>query len=202
MSAAAKEIEAPSPVSPRQAHGLFFRAILDFLRSRGHLEEVLSMVSEPTRRYIDRPPWAGRWIPSQPVDEIEEALQRIGGDELNVALGLFAAQQMVAKRIEPIVSAIFALMGRRPAALFRSLNLCFSLATRGISFVYVPEDERSGKVVAHFRGPGTPEAAWHALRGALLYGLDLAGALGEIGEPEPIATAPAGTTVRYAISWQ
>jgi len=187
--------------SPRQAHAIFFRSILSFLEQRELVARVRARVSAPTRFTIERPPWIGRWLPSEPVDEIETALQELGGPELNVELGRFAARQMVHHRLQPIVTAVFAVLGRSPEAIFRNLNLCFSLATRGINFAYVAGGEQGKQVVAHFRGPGTPEAAWHALRGALGHAFDVAGARGAIGAPVKLAETEAGVTVRYPVEW-
>jgi hypothetical protein len=186
--------------SPRQAQALFFRSILAFLEERCLLAEVVVRVSEPTRWIIRQPPWVGRWIPSLPIDEIESALQEIGGAELNIDLGRFTASKMVSSRLTPVLSGIFSVMGRSPEALFRSLNLCFSLATRGISFVYVPA-ERGGEVVAHFRGPGTPEGAFHVLRGALLHAFDLVGTRGTVTDPVKVTENEQGVTVRYGVYW-
>ncbi len=200
MTAAAAQLTTTESGSPRQAQALFFRSILSFLEERCLLADVVARVSEPTRCAIRQPPWIGGWIPSLPVDEIEAALQEIGGAEINVDLGRFTASQMVSSRLTPILSAIFSVTGRSPEALFRSLNLCFSLATRGISFVYVPA-ERGGGVVAHFRGPGTPEGAFHVLRGALMHAFDVVGTRGTVSEPVKEAEDEQGVTIRYGVYW-
>src|ERR1041384_7114754 len=173
MAAAAVSLTTNDSTSPRQAQALFFRSILAFLEERQLLAEVVGRVSVPTRWTIEQPPWIGRWIPSLPVDEIEAALQQLGGAELNVELGRYAARNMVSKRLTPILSAVFAVLGRTPEAVFRNLNLCFSLATKGISFAYVAGGREGKHVAAHFKGQGTPIAAWHALRGALMYAFDV-----------------------------
>ena len=178
---------------------MFFRAILSFLDARSLTLQVRERVSEPTRWVMDRPPWIGRWLPSLPVDEIESALFDLGGAQLNVDLGRYAAEQMVHKRLTPVVNAIFAVLGRSPESVFRNLNLCFSLATRGISFAYVAGGSEGKHVAAHFRGQGTPEAAWHALRGALMHAFILTGARGAIGEPVKVAETEQGVTVRYPV---
>ena len=86
--------------------------------------------------------------------------------------------------------------------MFRKLNLCFSLATRGISFAYVAGGSEGKQVVAHFRGQGTPEAAWHALRGALMHAFVISGTRGEIGEPVKVTETEQGITVRYPVELQ
>jgi len=192
--------EAPSS-SPRSAQALFFRSILGFLAERGLTASVRSRVSVPTQWVMDRPPWFGCWIPSLPVDEIEAVLQQLGGAQLNMDLGRHVARQMAHRLLQPVLHAIFALLGRTPESVFRNLNLCFSLVTRGISFVYVPGGEGGRQVVARFRGLDTPRAAWHALRGALGYAFDVAGTQGSIGEPVLLAENEAGATVRYPVEW-
>ncbi|HUJ25204.1 MAG TPA: hypothetical protein VLW85_04245 [Myxococcales bacterium] len=200
MSALLYKAATPTSASPRQAHAVFFRAIVAFLEERGLTARVRERVSEPTRWVIDRPPWIGRWIPSLPVDEIESVLFEIGGAQLNVSLGRFAAEQMVHKRLTPVVNALFAVLGRSPESLFRNLNLCFSLATRGISFAYVAGGSDGKHVVAHFCGQGTPEAAWHALRGALMHAFVISGTRGAVGEPVRVTETEQGVTVRYPVT--
>jgi hypothetical protein len=199
MAAFVRKAETRTSSSPRQAHAVFFRSVIAFLESRGLTAQVRERVSEPTRWAIDRPPWIGRWIPSLPVDEIETALHELGGAPLNVELGLFAAQHMVSKRLTPILNAVFAVLGKSPEAVFRNLNLCFSLATKGISFAYVAGGREGRHVVAHFRGQGTPVAAWHALRGALMHAYEVSGTVGDIGEPVKVNETEEGVTVRYPV---
>jgi len=109
------------------------------------------------------------------------------------------AQNVASKRLTPVLNAIFAVLGRSPDAVFRNLNLCFSLATKGISFAYVAGGREGKHVVAHFRGPGTPEAAWHALRGALMHAYDVSGTVGAIGEPVKVTENDQGITLRYPL---
>lgn len=201
MSAAAQRQGRSTSTAPRQAQALFFRAIVSFVTERGLLGQVVERVSEPTRWVLERPPWIGRWLPSLPVDEIETALQDLGGAELNYQLGLYVARNLVDRRLEPVIGAIFSALGRSPESLFRSLNLCFALATRGINFAYVPEGPEEANVVSHFRGPGTPEGALHALRGALQYGFDVVGRKGSVGLPVRVAETENGLTVRYPVQW-
>ncbi len=199
-SPALRMVDVGSP-SPRQAHAIFFRSILAFIEEKQLTAQVRERVSETTRWTIERPPFIGRWIPSSPVDEIETVLQELGGPELNVELGQFAARNMVHRRLQPILNALFAVLGRSPDSVFRNLNLCFSLATKGISFVYVAGGSKGKHVLATFRGQGTPEAAWHALRGALAHAFEVAGTRGKISPPVKVSENERGVTVRYPVEW-
>jgi hypothetical protein len=186
------------PPPQREAHALFFRSVTEFLVARHLLEPVRKLVPEQTRRTIDTPPWSDRWFGSQAIEDIQRALHELGGAPLNLQLGRFAARRMSDGRLRPIIAGIFAVLGKSPESLFKSLDICFSLAMRGISFRYeVTETERF--VVVSFRGGNVPEGMHHALRGAFLHVFELASARGEIAEPEPLEADEVGERIRYLI---
>jgi hypothetical protein len=49
--------------------------------------------------------------------------------------------------------------------------------------------------------PRTPEAAFHVLRGTLLFVYELSGTVGEVGLPQVVESTPAGVTVSYDVRW-
>ena len=53
-----------------------------------------------------------------------------------------------------------------------------------------------------FDGEGTPDAAFHVLRGTLIFVYEVSGTVGEVGMPEVVESTPAGVTVRYDVRWQ
>jgi hypothetical protein len=185
-------------VPQREAHALFVRSVVEFLTVRHLTEPVRKLVPERTRRSIDQPPSSDRWLGSQAVEDIQRALHELGGAPLNLQLGRHAARQMTDGRLRPIISGIFAVLGKSPTALFKSLDMCFSLAMRGISFSYeVSETERC--VIAHFRGENVPEGMHHGLRGAFLHIFELSNTRGEISEPELLHQEGQIVRVRYLV---
>ena len=166
--------------------------------ARHLLEPVRKLVPEQTRRSIDAPPWLDRWCGSQALEDILRALFQLGGAPLNLQLGRFSARRMSDGRLRPVIAGIFAVLGKSPASLFKSLDVCFSLAMRGISFRYeVTETERF--VTATFRGGNVPEGMHHALRGAFLHVFELADARGEIADPELLEEDEGNVRVRYLV---
>jgi hypothetical protein len=183
---------------PRQAHAMLVRAVIEFLAERRLMEPVRKRVPEQTARCLDNPPWPDRWVGSQAVEDVFDAVHDLGGASLGVELGRFVARRLSEGRVRPVIAGIFSVLGKSPEALFKSLDVCGSLALRGVSFSYrVSPGGRS--VIADVRGGRVSEASGHALRGALLHAFDLAGADGEIGAPEPLPDGPEGARIGYAV---
>jgi hypothetical protein len=179
-------------------HALFFRSVTDFIAARHLTEAVRKLVPEQTRRNIDHPPRTDRWLGSEAVEDIMDALHELGGAPLNLQLGRFTARQMSDGRLRPIIAGAFAVLGKSPTALFKSLDVCFSLAMRGISFRY-EASETQRVVIARFHGGSVPEGVHHALRGAFLHVFELSNARGEVSEPELLEEDRGGVRVRYLV---
>jgi len=189
------------PDAPRQGLGSFFRALMDFVDERGLREQVRSAVSPATRAAIDAPPRSLSFIPSTPIDEIESVLQRIAGNDALAECGVACARPLGWSMLQPVIRTAFMLFGQSPEPIFSNLDRFFSLVTRGISFSWEP-GEKGGTVLARFAGEGTPDAAFHVLRGTLLFVYEVSGTVGEIGPPEVVESTAAGVTVRYEVRWK
>ena len=189
------------PDAPRQGLGNFFHAITDFIDERKIREPVLALVSEETRALVAKPPRGFAFVDSKAIDELEAALFELEGEGALVDLGLYAAQRLGSTLIQPVLRAAFYLLGERPEAAFANLDRFFSLVTRGIVFSWSPESDRSGTVEARFNGPGTPEAAFHVLRGTLMHVYDVVGQKGEVDPPEVVEVTPAGSRVLIKVHW-
>ena len=175
--------------APRQGLGTFFRALLDVVEERGLRDPVRDLVSEPTRALIDAPPRALSFIPSAPIDEIESALQKLIGDEALVDCGLACARPLGWSLLQPVIRMAFMMFGQSPEPIFGNLDRFFSMVTRGITFSWAQQG-KGGAVCARFAGEGTPEAAFHVLRGTLLFVYELSGTVGEVGPPEVLDPLP------------
>lgn len=187
--------------APRQGLGQFFRALCDFLDERALREQVRAAVSPETQALIDKPPRALSFIPSQPIDEIESALQQIAGAQACVDCGLACARPLGWTLLQPVLRVVFQFFGQSPEPVFANLDRFFSLVTRGISFSWEGQG-KSGAVMARFEGEDTPEAAFHVLRGTLLFAFEVSGTVGEVGTHEVVESTASDTVVRYRVVWQ
>jgi len=105
---------------------------------------------------------------------------------------------MTEGRLRPLIDGIFSLRGKSPESLFKSLDVCYSLAMRGISFTY-QGSRRGAFVVASFAGGGVHEGAHHAVRGSLLHAFELAETHGEVDPPELLAGDGEAVRIRYGV---
>jgi hypothetical protein len=189
--------------APRQGIGQFFRALCDFLDERGLREQVRAAVSPQTRELIDKPPRTLAFLPSLPIDELETALQTIAGAEACVDCGLACARPLGWTLLQPVLRLVFQLFGQSPEPVFANLDRFFSLVTRGITFAWArDEGSPTGTVLARFDGEGTPEAAFHVLRGTLLFAFEVSGTVGEVSTPEVVQSTPSLAVVRYRVRWR
>ncbi len=189
--------------APRQGLGSFFRALTAFLDQRGLREQVRAAVSPSTRELIDQPPRPLSFIPSRPIDELENALQNIAGVQACVDCGIACARPLGWSLLQPVLRMVFQLFGQSPEPVFANLDRFFSLVTRGISFSWEREPaERRGTVLARFAGEDTPEAAFHVLRGTLLFAFEVSSTPGEVGAPEVVESTASATIVRFQVQWR
>jgi len=189
------------PDAPRQGLGSFFRALMDFVDDRGLREQVRAAVSPATRATIDAPPRSLSFVASTPIDDIETALQKIAGDEALVECVIACARPLGWSMLQPVIRMAFMLFGQSPEPIFSNLDRFFSMVTRGISFSW-ESGEKGGRILTRFDGEGTPDAAFHVLRGTLIFVYEVSGTVGEVGMPEVVESTPAGVTVRYDVRWQ
>jgi hypothetical protein len=187
--------------APRQGIGTFFRNLVDFIEERGRKAEVLERVSPATRALCEKPPGWLSWVPSVHIDELEAAFLAVAGRDATVELGRVCSQNLGTTLVRPVLRMAFLLLGQTPAVVFGNLDRFFAMVTRGITFSYMADSERSGVVVARFDGPDTPEAAFHVLQGSLQFIFELCGVSGEAFAAEIAESTPTGATVRYRVRW-
>ena len=174
---------------------------MDFVDEHGLREQVRAAVSPVTQAAIDSPPRSLSFIPSTPIDEIETALQKLVGNEALAQCGVECARPLGWTLLQPVLRTVYMLFGQSPEPVFANLDRFFSLVTRGIFFSWEPTED-GGRVLARFNGEDTPDAAFHVLRGTLLFVYELSGTVGEVGMPEVVESTPAGVTVRYDVRWK
>ena len=189
--------------SERQALGAYFRALIDFIKERGLLEEVTARVSPATREKMQKPPSPLAWVPAAPVDEVQTLLGELGGRPVLVDFGALSARTFGGGMISPVIRAAFLLFGETPASAFASLDNFFTLATRGIAFRWQVLTPNEGIVEARFSGADTPPSAFSVLQGSLQFVFEVSGAKGGQIDPwEVVSGGPAGVSVvRYRVRW-
>jgi hypothetical protein len=187
--------------SPRQGVGTFFRALVAFVDGKGLREKVREGVSPETQKVMDDPPRPLAFIASKPIDEMETALHGLTDDATLVECGLACARPLGWSLLAPVLRVAFTLFGHSPAPVLANLNRFFSLVTRGISFEWTETEGKSGIVTATFQGDGTPDAAFHVLRGSLLFTFEACGIVGQVGVPQVQESTPSAAIVRYEVKW-
>ncbi|GAC1540588.1 MAG: hypothetical protein NVS2B9_07670 [Myxococcales bacterium] len=187
------------PATPRAGMGVVLRELLLFLDARGLTGPVAERVSPATRALMQKPPWALAWVPAQPIDEIESAVQALLGREGCVELGLTLARRMGGALLQPLLRTALSLFGSKPETVFANLDRFFSLSTRGIAFEWQPADARGGVVKVVLAGGDLPQAPLHVLQGTLQYAFELTGGKGSVGEVQILANGRSETTAAYRV---
>jgi hypothetical protein len=187
--------------SPRQALGFFFRLITGWIESHELTAAVRQQLSAETRKLVDHAPGHFQWIGSAPVDEMEKAVGKIGGDAMLEELGLDIARRMGGGLVKPMLRAAFVLIGDTPASAFGNLGRFYGVATRGIVFRYLSLGDSVGVVEARFAGEGTPAEAIAVLRGSLRFIFEATRQKGEVAAPIVDEESIMGTCVRYRVRW-
>src|SRR5258708_31855111 len=108
--------------APREGLGQFFRALVDFLDDRNLRQPIYAVVSPETRALMDRSPRPLSFLPSRPIDEIEDALQKFAGPEACVACGLACARPLGWPLLQPVLRLVFQLLGQSPEPVFANLG--------------------------------------------------------------------------------
>ena len=186
--------------APRQGLGTFFRSLIDFVEEKGLREQVRGLVSPQTQALIDKYPRPMSFLPSTPIDEVESALLKLTSADVCVECGLAVARPLGWSLLQPVLRIAFQFLGQSAEPIFSNLDRFFSLVTRGISFSWDREG-KGGTVLARFDGPDTPEAAFHVLRGSLLFAFEASGTTGTVTAPEVVESTPFEAVVRYRVSW-
>ncbi|GAC1344034.1 MAG: hypothetical protein NVS2B9_10230 [Myxococcales bacterium] len=186
---------------PRGYIGVAVRSALEFIEQRGLTAKVRADASPAVRAQMDKPPGMMSWQDSTVLDELETLLEKHGGRDACVSLGLFAARKLGGSLVQPLLKFAMQLFGNSPATLLGNLDRFYPMVTRGLAYGYEPVSETQGVVILTADGPDIPRAFFDVTRGNLAYMLELTGATGTIDPPRIRSSDAGGTVVEFLARW-
>ena len=181
--------------------GTVYRLVSDFLTERGLLEEIKAKLTAPSRKMLEKPPFAFAWQASAPLEEIERVLYaRSPG--LVADLGHAAGKQFSTTLVAPVLKMALSLFGQTPASMFGHLDRFFSMVVRGFSFQYEPGTAKQGAVLARIEGGEIHRSLFEQIRGNLLTIYDLCNVKGSVGDAEVLRHDGGGAEIRLPVRWE
>jgi hypothetical protein len=180
--------------------GTVYRVVLDFLTERGMLEEVKARLTAPSRKVLEKLPFAFAWQDSAPLEEVEKLLYARSPD-LVADLGHAAGRQLSGTLVAPVLKMALSLFGQTPGSLFGHLDRFFSIVVRGFSFQYEANTAKDGTVVARIEGSGIHRSLFEQLRGNLRTIYDLCNATGSVGAAQVLRHDDSGAEIRLPVRW-
>jgi hypothetical protein len=201
---ASPKMKTPRPDLKEQGRGYIgvaVRQAIDFIDARGLTAKVRADASPAAIAQIDKPPAMLAWQDAAVLDELETLLEKHGGRNACVDLGLHAARKLGAGLVAPVLKFALQLFGNSPATLLANLDRFYSMVTKGLSYGYEAVGEKQGIVILTADGPSIPRAFFDVCRGNLAYMLELTGATGTVDAPKIRSTSDRGTVVEYAVRW-
>jgi hypothetical protein len=180
--------------------GTVYGITSDFLRERQLLEDVKAQLSPPSRKLLEKTPFALSWQPSAPLEEIEKLLYA-RSPELVVELGHAAGQKLSGTLVAPVLKMALSMFGQTPATMFGHLDRFFSMAVRGFTFQYEGTGANTGIVHARIDGGKVHRSLFEQVRGNLLTVFDLCNVKGEVGGVEIDRHDDAGAEIRLRVRW-
>ena len=181
--------------------GSAFRLTLDLIDRKGWREAIRAEASPDTAKLMDKPPAPLSWIPAERLEDLEELVARHGGREAAVELGLTAARNLGGSIIKPVIKLALLHFGATPASMYGNLDRFYSMATRGLHFVWRDAEPNSGVIEAQFEGGGVRESLFDVTRGNLQYVLEVCGVTGAVGAPQVVRHDENGALVRFTVRW-
>jgi hypothetical protein len=194
MSATADQRPAEATTAVRGSVVLGYRQWLD---ARGHLEAVRARLSATARALLDDPPVRTAWVPTEPIDEIVDAVAAVAGLEATRAMGRDTTRDALRGVLRPILENILRRFGTSPASVYARLDLMLRTTVAGARASWTPDGDSAG--VVEIQLPYAPrEAAAHTYAGALEYGLALCGRQGSVRIAD---LSRSSRCIRFAVRW-
>lgn len=183
----------------REVLAATFRAAVEHIERQNVLDHVRARVPEVTALLIEKPPMRFRFISSEHIDQLYEAYKEKTNRQGLVDLGVAIARGTSLSAAGPVVKMAVALFGANPASLFGNLDRFYSVATKGITFVWKQTGEREGIIDTHFEPGPPPTASATVLEGNLFYAYEVLGT--ETGVIEPHVALENGHLIRVRARW-
>jgi hypothetical protein len=181
--------------------GSAFRLTLELIDRKGWRSAIRAEAPAETAELMDKPPGPLSWIPAERLEDLEELVARHGGREAAFELGLAAARNLGGSIVKPVIKIALILFGATPDSLFGNLDRLYSMATRGLHFVWRDAERKSGVIEAEFQGGPVRESLFDVTRGNLQYVLEICGTPGAVGVPEVVRHDENGARVRFVARW-
>jgi len=174
-----------------------FRAYEDELRRIGLLAEVRARASPRLAALLDDPGSRPGWIEPGPFDEIAAAIQARRGPQGLRELGRNVMQRNFAV-LQPIIHFSLEFVGGSPASLYARAQSLLDVLCRGVTMSWLPAGDRGGTIRVRCAAQVVP-AHWVTWEGVFGYGLEVAGATGEVA---PARRLPDGRGCDIDIRWR
>jgi len=181
--------------------GSAFRLTLELIERKGWSTAIRAEASPETAKLMDKPPTPLSWIPAERLEDLEELVARHGGREAAFELGLAAARNLGGSVVKPVIKLALILFGATPDSLYGNLDRLYSMATRGLHFVWRDVERKSGVIEAQFEGGGVRESLFDVTRGNLQYVLEVCGTSGAVGMPQVVRHDDNGAVVCFQARW-
>ena len=181
--------------------GSAFRLTLDLIDRKGWRAAIRAEAPPETAKLMDKPPGPLSWIAAERLEDLEELVARHGGREAAFELGLTAARNLGGSIVKPVIKLALLLFGATPDSLYGNLDRLYSMATRGLHFVWRDAERKSGVIEAQFEGGGVRESLFDVTRGNLQYVLEICGTAGAVGVPQVLRHDEKGALVRFTARW-
>jgi len=199
--AASGRMRGPEHDQRRGYIGVAVRQAIEFIEARGLTAKVRADASPAALAQIDKPPSMLAWQDAAVLDELETLIEKHGGRNACVDLGLQAARKLGAGLVAPVLKFALQLFGNSPSTLLANLDRFYSMVTKGLSYGYEAVGEKEGRVILTAAGPSIPRAFFDVTRGNLVYMVELTGATGTVDAAKIRSTSDHGTVVEYAVRW-
>jgi hypothetical protein len=180
-----------------QLKAMTFRSYVGILVKDGLRDAVVARVPPATAALMANPPLAGSWMDFQPIFQVMEAVEAIGGLPAVRELSRKGTSES-RKPYMGVVESVIKLFGTSPATLFKRMNSLVSSFIRGVDFKYTATDERAGVMEVEFLPEyPIPMCAFIGQVPTFQALFEVCGVQGTVGQPERLSPHKA----RFHLKW-
>lgn len=119
-----------------------FRALLEVLRSEGHLDRVVERASPVAQPIMREPPLQITWMPAVAFQYLFRAMWAELGPAEFRRVSQMSVMTGPMKVMRPIIEGTLRLFGASPAAFFRRMPKIMAAQLKGIEFEFIELEDR------------------------------------------------------------